>query len=140
MPRRILEGAVVSDKMDKTVTVLVERRFAHPVYKKYVKRTDKYAAHDETNAFKVGDRVQIEECAPISKRKTWRVITPASAGTAPAKETAPKKEAKPEAKKEAKAEVKKETKEAAKKAPAKKAAAKKTAAKKATSKKKDDSK
>ncbi len=132
MPRRILEGAVVSDKMDKTVTVLVERRFAHPVYKKYVKRTDKYAAHDENNAFKVGDRVQIEECAPMSRRKTWRVITPAGADTAPAKEAAPKAEAKKPAAKEEKA--------AAKKAADKKAPAKKAAAKKATSKKKDDSK
>lgn len=77
MPRRILEGKVVSDKMDKTITVMVERRFMHPVYKKYVKRTDKYAAHDENNAFKSGDKVQIQECRPISKRKTWRVITPA---------------------------------------------------------------
>ncbi len=75
MPRRILEGNVVSDKMDKTVTVLVERRYMHPVYKKYIKQTDKYAAHDETNAFGIGDRVQIEECRPISKRKTWKVIT-----------------------------------------------------------------
>lgn len=80
MPKRILEGNVVSDKMDKTITVLVERRFRHPVYKKYIKRTDKYAAHDEANAFKVGDRVQIEECRPVSKRKTWTVIT-AAAGT-----------------------------------------------------------
>lgn len=80
MPRRVLEGQVVSDKMDKTVTVLVESRFMHPVYKKYVKKTDKFAAHDESNAFAIGDRVQIEECRPISKRKTWKVVT------APAKE------------------------------------------------------
>ena len=79
MPRRVLEGDVVSDKMDKTVTVLVERRFMHPVYKKYVKRTSKYAAHDGANSFKIGDRVQIEECRPISKRKQWRVITSPSA-------------------------------------------------------------
>ena len=122
MPKRILEGDVVSDKMDKTVTVLVERRYKHPVYKKYVKRTDRYAAHDEGNAFKVGDRVQIQECRPISKRKSWTVITPATA--APAKKTAKKAETK-------EAEAKEE-----KKAPAKKAAAKK----KATSKKKDESK
>ena len=77
MPKRILEGNVVSDKQDKTVTVLVERRFMHPMYKKYVRQTDKYAAHDELNVFRVGDRVQIEECRPISKRKTWTVITPA---------------------------------------------------------------
>lgn len=61
MPRRVLEGQVVSDKMDKTVTVLVERRFMHPMYKKYVKRTDKYAAHDESNSVKEGDIVSIEE-------------------------------------------------------------------------------
>ena len=74
MPKRILEGDVVSDKMDKTVTVLIERRFMHPMYKKYVRRTDKYAAHDENNAYKVGDRVQIQECRPVPKRKTWEVI------------------------------------------------------------------
>jgi small subunit ribosomal protein S17 len=156
MPRRILEGNVVSDKMDKTVTVLVERRFMHPVYKKYVKRTDKYAAHDDSNAIKVGTRVQIEECRPISKRKTWRVITAggaAVAAPAPAKEEKPakakapakkaaapkKEEKKAEAKKPAakKAPAKKTTAKAEKKAPAKKPAAK-TAAKKTTSKKKDD--
>lgn len=82
MPRRILEGKVVSDKMDKTVTVLVERRYMHPVYKKYIRKSDKYAAHDETNAFQVGDRVQIEECRPISKRKSWKVVTvPVREGT-----------------------------------------------------------
>lgn len=135
MPRRILEGEVVSDKMDKTVTVKVERRFAHPVYKKYVRRTDKYAAHDENNAFKIGDRVQIEECAPISKRKTWRVITPSTAAPAPRKRAAETETGKAEA-----ATPKKEAKTASsKKAPAKKAAAKKET-KKATSKKKDESK
>ena len=75
MPRRVLEGQVVSDKMDKTVTVLVERRTMHPIYKKYVKQSAKYAAHDETNMFRIGDTVSIEECSPISKRKTWRVVT-----------------------------------------------------------------
>lgn len=74
MPRRILEGTVTSDKMDKTVTVLVERRFMHPVYKKYVRKSDKYAAHDEGNSYKAGDRVQIEECRPMSKNKRWAVI------------------------------------------------------------------
>lgn len=74
MPRRILEGKVVSDKMDKTITVLVERRFMHPKYKKYIKKTTKYAAHDESNNVKEGDTVQIIECAPISKRKTWTVF------------------------------------------------------------------
>ncbi len=75
MPRRVLQGRIVSDKMDKTVTVLVERRYMHPIYKKYVRRTDKYAAHDENNAFRIGDVVSIEECRPISKRKTWTVVT-----------------------------------------------------------------
>ena len=110
MPRRVLEGTVVSDKMDKTITVLVERRYIHPVYKKYLKRTDKYAAHDESNSAKMGDKVQIMECAPISKRKSWTLVTEGadvSAVAAPAKkEAAPKKaaaEKKPAAKKAAKA-------------------------------------
>ncbi len=91
MPRRILEGRVVSDKMDKTVTVLVERRYMHPMYKKYVKRTDKYAAHDETNAVKEGDFISIQECRPISKRKTWTVITGAEGQSATPKKVAIKK-------------------------------------------------
>ena len=73
MPRRIMEGRVVSDKADKTVTVLVERRVMHPLYKKYFKRSKKYLAHDESNSCGAGDLVVIEECAPISKRKTWTV-------------------------------------------------------------------
>ncbi|HAD87394.1 MAG TPA: 30S ribosomal protein S17 [Rhodospirillaceae bacterium] len=77
MPKRILQGVVVSDKMDKTVTVQVERRFKHPLYKKFIKRTKKYAAHDENNACKVGDTVQIRETRPISRRKTWEVISEA---------------------------------------------------------------
>lgn len=119
MPKRILEGAVVSDKADKTVTVLVERRYRHPVYKKYIKSSDKYAAHDENNQFKVGDRVQIIECRPISKRKRWMVIgggeIPAAGKKAPAKASAPKKD---EAKKQPAAAAKKEAekKPAAKKA------------------------
>ncbi len=75
MPKRILEGNVVGDKTDKTITVLVERRYMHPMYKKYIKRTDKYSAHDEQNQFKTGDRVRIIECRPISKTKRWTVIT-----------------------------------------------------------------
>ncbi|MBP9049619.1 MAG: 30S ribosomal protein S17 [Alphaproteobacteria bacterium] len=79
MPRRILQGRVVSDKMDKTVTVLVERRFMHPIYKKYLKQSDKFSAHDEKNSFRVGDIVAIEECRPLSKNKSWTVVTdPAS--------------------------------------------------------------
>lgn len=130
MPRRILEGDVVSNKMDKTVTVLVERRFMHPVYKKYVKRTDKYAAHDESNALEVGTRVQIEECRPISKRKTWRVVTAGGAAVKISDDSAAKKKAAPKKEKPVKAA-------AATKAEEKKAAPKKAAAKKTTSKKKD---
>jgi small subunit ribosomal protein S17 len=74
MPKRVLTGRVTSDKMDKTVTVLVERRVMHPLYKKFIRRSKKYAAHDEANMCKEGDLVQIEECPPISKRKTWQVI------------------------------------------------------------------
>jgi small subunit ribosomal protein S17 len=74
MPRRVLEGRVVSDKVAKTVTVLVERRFTHPVLKKTVRRSKRYHAHDEAGAYKLGEIVRIEECRPISKSKTWRVV------------------------------------------------------------------
>ncbi len=74
MPKRVLTGTVVSDKTDKTVVVSVERRVKHPLYGKIIKRSKKYHAHDEGNAFKEGDAVRIEECAPISKLKTWRVL------------------------------------------------------------------
>ena len=74
MPKRILQGVVVSDKQDKTVVVSVERQIMHPVYKKFIKKSKKYAAHDENNQFKVGDTVRIEECAPHSKTKTWTVV------------------------------------------------------------------
>lgn len=75
MPRRVMQGVVVSDKMDKTVVVNVERRVMHPIYKKFIRKSKKYAAHDETNSIKVGDEVKIRECKPISKRKTWEVVT-----------------------------------------------------------------
>ena len=74
MPRRVLVGQVTSDKMDKTITVLVARRVMHPLYKKFIRRSKNYAAHDEANLCKIGDTVRIEECKPISKRKTWTVI------------------------------------------------------------------
>lgn len=77
MPKRILQGTVVSDTNEKTVVVRVERRFTHPLLKKTVRRSKKYHAHDETRAFKVGDAVAIEECAPISKLKRWKVVLPA---------------------------------------------------------------
>ena len=75
MPKRVLQGTVVSDKNEKTVVVDVVRRFTHPVMKKIVRRTKKYQAHDETNAHKVGDTVFIQECRPISRRKRWTVIS-----------------------------------------------------------------
>ena len=114
MPRRIMEGTVVSDKQDKTVTVSVTRRVKDKLYGKFITKSAKFAAHDENNTFKEGDTVRIEECRPISKRKSWRVMLEGEKPTAkkePAKKAAPKK-----------AEAKKETK----KAPAKKTAAKKT--------------
>ncbi len=77
MPKRILQGTVVSDAMDKTVVVLVERRVMHPVYKKFIRRSKKYAAHDETNACKVGQTVRIQECRPISKSKRFEVVADA---------------------------------------------------------------
>ena len=74
MPKRILQGTVVSDKNDKTVVVKVERRYTHPVMQKTVRQTKKYKAHDENNTFKVGDMVFIEESKPISKDKRWVVL------------------------------------------------------------------
>ena len=75
MPKRILQGVVVSDKQDKTVVVSVERQVMHPVYKKFVKKSKKYAAHDENNQYKIGDQVSIQESRPYSKTKTWTVIS-----------------------------------------------------------------
>ncbi len=74
MPKRILQGVVTSDKADKTVTVRVERRYTHPIYKKTVRSSKKYAAHDEQNKCKVGDVVKIVESRPISKSKKWAVV------------------------------------------------------------------
>ncbi len=74
MPKRILQGTVVSDVNDKTVVVRVDRRFPHPLYKKTVRRSKKYQAHDADNSVKVGDKVAIQECAPISKNKRWSVV------------------------------------------------------------------
>ena len=73
MPKRILIGSVTSDKTDKTVTVLVERKVKHPLYGKIIRRSKKYHAHDETNEYTIGDVVRIEETKPISKTKTWAV-------------------------------------------------------------------
>ena len=74
MPKRILTGKIVGDRTDKSVTVLVERRFMHPVLKKTVRRSKKFHAHDAGNEAKIGDVVRIRECAPVSKTKRWEVI------------------------------------------------------------------
>ena len=74
MPKRILQGVVVSDKNDKTIVVRVERRFTHPMMKKTVRRTKKYHAHDEANSAKTGDIVRIEECRPLSRNKAWALV------------------------------------------------------------------
>ena len=75
MPKRIMQGTVVSDKADKTIVVRVDRRFMHSLYKKVIRRSKRYTAHDEANACKVGDVVRIRECRPISKRKCWEVLS-----------------------------------------------------------------
>ena len=80
MPRRVMRGTVVGDRADKTVIVRVDRRVMHPLYKKVVRRSKRYTAHDDGNDRKVGDIVQIRECAPISKRKRWIVLNDAGAG------------------------------------------------------------
>ncbi|AFE54484.1 30S ribosomal protein S17 [Rickettsia typhi] len=74
MPKRVLQGVVISSKTDKTVTVKVERKFKHPIYKKFVKVSKKYAAHDIENKYREGDKVSIVESRPISKTKTWVVV------------------------------------------------------------------
>ncbi len=95
MPRRILEGVVVSDKMQKTVVVSVDRRVTHAKYGKIITRSKKYSAHDEENRFKTGDKVQIIETRPISKNKSWEVIYPEGAAkkAEPAEPKAKKKKA-----------------------------------------------
>jgi small subunit ribosomal protein S17 len=74
MPKRILRGTVVSDKGDKTCVVLVERRVMHPIYKKFIRQSKKFMAHDENNSAKIGQTIEIQECRPLSKRKRWEVI------------------------------------------------------------------
>lgn len=79
MPKRILQGVVVSDKMDKTIVVEVERRVQHPIYKKFIRRSKRYHAHDESNAIKAGQTVRIIESRPLSKTKRWVVVTEGAA-------------------------------------------------------------
>lgn len=112
MPKRILQGVAVKDARDKTVIVRVERRVMHPVYKKFIMRSKKYAAHDEGNVVKAGDVVRVEESRPISKRKRWIVLagdapvaskkTKAKSSGAAAAKPAARKAAKPAAKPRAK--------------------------------------
>jgi small subunit ribosomal protein S17 len=79
MPRRILQGTVVSDKNDKTVIVRVDRQVMHPLYKKYIRRSKRYAAHDEANNARIGDVVRIVECRPLSRTKRWQIVGDAEA-------------------------------------------------------------
>ena len=78
MPKRVLEGTVISNKMEKTITVRVERYIKHPLYKKFIKRSKKYTVHDEQNSCKDGDKVHIRECRPLSKLKRWEVVPQSS--------------------------------------------------------------
>jgi small subunit ribosomal protein S17 len=78
MSRRTLQGVVTSDACEKTVTVLVERRIMHPLYKKFIVRSKKYLAHDESNQVKTGQRVRIRECRPLSRRKRWEIVADAA--------------------------------------------------------------
>ena len=122
MPKRVLTGTVVSDKGDKTVVVRVERRVKHPLYGKIIKLSKKYHAHDEGNAFKLGEQVRIQECAPLSKLKSWTVLDRVGAAPAAVEEivdvdvnnlpTEPKAE-KPAKKAPAKSKAKKAEPEAA---------------------------
>jgi small subunit ribosomal protein S17 len=124
MPKRVLTGTVVSDKADKTVVVRVERRVKHPLYGKIIKLSKKYHAHDAANGFHVGEIVRIEECAPISKLKTWTVLdrigvaqvgtvdiaepealTPEAQPSQPAEEAKEEKAPKPKAAKKSKAKA-----------------------------------
>ena len=88
MPKRILTGTVVSDKNDKTVVVLVERKVKHPLYGKIIRRSKKYHAHDESNSAKEGEVVRIQECAPISKNKSWTLVERVNAAPEAAAELA----------------------------------------------------
>jgi small subunit ribosomal protein S17 len=85
MPKRVLTGVIVSDKGEKTVVVNVERKVKHPLYGKIIRRSKKYHAHDEANEYKAGETVRIEEIAPISKLKTWKVIERVNTHATPAR-------------------------------------------------------
>ncbi len=136
MPKRVLSGTVVSDKGDKTIVVRVERRVKHPLYGKIIRLSKKYHAHDEGNAYRSGEQVRIEECAPVSKLKSWTVLDRIGAAIAPEPEA--EVEAKtPAAKKAPEAKTKKPAK--ATKTPNKTGAKKPAAAKAKTAKETADS-
>ena len=123
MPKRVLSGTVVSDKGDKTVVVRVERRVKHPLYGKIIRLSKKYHAHDQDNAYRAGEQVRIEECAPISKQKNWTVldrigaaVVPEVEAEAPVAAKAPEATDKKPAKAPAKAAAKKPAATKAKKA------------------------
>ena len=120
MPKRVLTGTIVSDKGDKTVVVRVERRVKHPLYGKIIKLSKKYHAHDEGNAFKLGEQVRIQECAPVSKQKAWTVIDRIGAAKAVAVEINEPEALSPEAQpsKPAEEKAEKPAKKPAKKAKA----------------------
>ena len=120
MPKRVLTGTVVSDKGDKTIVVSVERRVKHPLYGKIIKRSKKYHAHDAANEFRAGEIVRIEECAPISKLKTWTVVDRLGVAKLAAVEIDEPEALSPEAP----AEPSKPAEEKAEKKPARKAAKK----------------
>ena len=123
MPKRVLSGTVVSDKGDKTVVVRVERRVKHPLYGKIIRLSKKYHAHDQDNAYRAGEQVRIEECAPISKQKNWTVLDRIGAAMAPEAE-APAADKAPVAVKAPEATDKKPAKAPVKSAAKKPAAAK----------------
>jgi small subunit ribosomal protein S17 len=121
MPKRVLSGTVVSDKGDKTVVVRVERRVKHPLYGKIIKLSKKYHAHDEGNAYRQGEQVRIQECAPVSKLKSWTVLDRIGAAKAAVIEIADVETTMPEAApaKPADEKAEKKAKPAAKKSKAK---------------------
>jgi len=105
MPKRVLSGTVVSDKGDKTVVVRVERRVKHPLYGKIIRLSKKYHAHDEGNAYRSGEQVRIEECAPISKQKNWTVLDRIGAAVMPEAEAKAEAKAAEEAANDAKVDA-----------------------------------
>ncbi len=118
MPKRVLQGVVVSDACNKTVIVRVERRVMHPVYKKFIMRSKNYAAHDENNLVKAGDEIRIEESRPISRRKRWVTLFDGAQPATPGEAEAPARKAKAKARPATKARAPRAKKKAASRAKA----------------------